>query len=123
MQPTDAQAAAEIAKLIGYLQGHQERLDYRFARKGGYPMGSGGKDGRFLVVGTDQEVMPRRLEETSSELKTLWTELRAIAALSVEMRIRSPVASTNARQSSRYRHYLRCMRNTSDAVRDVWHQV
>jgi Uncharacterised protein family (UPF0236) len=42
MQPTEAQAATEIAKLIGYLQGHQERLDYRFARKGGYPMGSGG---------------------------------------------------------------------------------
>jgi Uncharacterised protein family (UPF0236) len=42
MQPTDAQAAAEITKLIGYLQYHQERLDYRFARKGGYPIGSGG---------------------------------------------------------------------------------
>jgi len=42
MQPTHAQAAEEIAKLIPYLQRHQERLDYRFARKGGYPMGSGG---------------------------------------------------------------------------------
>lgn len=42
MQPTDAQAAQEIAMLIAYLQRHQERLDYRFARKGGYPMGSGG---------------------------------------------------------------------------------
>ena len=42
MQPTDARAAEEIAKLIPYLQRHQERLDYRFARKGGYPMGSGG---------------------------------------------------------------------------------
>lgn len=42
MQPTDAQAAEEIAKLIRYLQRHQERLDYRCARKGGYPMGSGG---------------------------------------------------------------------------------
>jgi hypothetical protein len=42
MKPADSQAAAEIAKLIGYLQRHQERLDYRFARKGGYPMGSGG---------------------------------------------------------------------------------
>lgn len=31
-----------IAKLIGYLQRHRERLDYRFARKGGYPIGSGG---------------------------------------------------------------------------------
>jgi hypothetical protein len=42
MQPVDAPAAEEIAKLIPYLQRHQERLDYRFARKGGYPMGSGG---------------------------------------------------------------------------------
>ncbi len=42
MKPTDAQAAPEIATLIAYLPRHQERLDYRFARKGGYPMGSGG---------------------------------------------------------------------------------
>jgi hypothetical protein len=42
MKPTDARAAEEIAKLIVYLQRHQERLDYRFARKGGYPIGSGG---------------------------------------------------------------------------------
>ncbi len=42
MKPTDARAAEEIAKLIPYLQRHQERLDYRFARKGGYPLGSGG---------------------------------------------------------------------------------
>jgi hypothetical protein len=42
MKPVDAPAAEEIAKLIAYLQRHQERLDYRFARKGGYPMGSGG---------------------------------------------------------------------------------
>jgi hypothetical protein len=42
MKPTNAQAAEEIATLIGYLQRHQERLDYRFARKGGYPLGSGG---------------------------------------------------------------------------------
>jgi Uncharacterised protein family (UPF0236) len=42
MKPADTQAAEEISKLIAYLQRHQERLDYRFARKGGYPMGSGG---------------------------------------------------------------------------------
>jgi hypothetical protein len=42
MKPVAAPAAEEIAKLIAYLQRHQERLDYRFARKGGYPMGSGG---------------------------------------------------------------------------------
>jgi hypothetical protein len=35
MKPTDAQAAAEIGTLIRYLQRHEERLDYRFARKGG----------------------------------------------------------------------------------------
>jgi hypothetical protein len=42
MKPVDAPAAEGIATLIAYLQRHQERLDYRFARKGGYPMGSGG---------------------------------------------------------------------------------
>jgi hypothetical protein len=42
MKPTDAQAAEEIGTLIRYLQRHQERVDYRFPRKGGYPMGSGG---------------------------------------------------------------------------------
>jgi len=42
MKPVDAQAAEAIAKSIAYLQRHQERLDYRSARKGGYPMGSGG---------------------------------------------------------------------------------
>jgi hypothetical protein len=42
MKPTNAQAAKAIPTLIRYLQRHQERLDYRFARKGGSPMGSGG---------------------------------------------------------------------------------
>jgi hypothetical protein len=42
MKPTNAQAAEERGKLIRDLQRHQERLDYRFARKGGSPMGSGG---------------------------------------------------------------------------------
>jgi hypothetical protein len=42
MKPRNAQAAEEIAKLIAYLHRHQERVDYRFARKGGYPIGSGG---------------------------------------------------------------------------------
>jgi hypothetical protein len=42
MKPVDATAAEEISKLIRYLQRHQERLDYRFARKGGYPLDSGG---------------------------------------------------------------------------------
>jgi hypothetical protein len=42
MKPTDAQAAAEIGTLIRYLQRHEERLDYRVARTGSYPLGSGG---------------------------------------------------------------------------------
>jgi hypothetical protein len=42
MKPVDATAAEEIGKLIRYLQRHQERLDDRFARRAGYPMGSGG---------------------------------------------------------------------------------
>jgi hypothetical protein len=42
MKPTDAQAAEEITELILYLHRHKERLGYHFARKGGYPMGSGG---------------------------------------------------------------------------------
>jgi hypothetical protein len=42
LKPTDAQAAEEIKKLIRDLQRYEDRLDYRFARKGGYPMGSGG---------------------------------------------------------------------------------
>jgi hypothetical protein len=41
-KPADTQAAAEIGALRGDLQRHQERLDDRFARTGGYPIGSGG---------------------------------------------------------------------------------
>jgi hypothetical protein len=42
LQPRDPQAAEEIRKLIGFLQNSAERLHYRRARKGGYPIGSGG---------------------------------------------------------------------------------
>jgi Uncharacterised protein family (UPF0236) len=42
LQPRDPQAAEEIRKLIGFLQNSAERLRYRRARKGGYPIGSGG---------------------------------------------------------------------------------
>jgi hypothetical protein len=41
-QPADTQAAAELGPLLGYLQRQQERLDYRCARTGGDPLGSGG---------------------------------------------------------------------------------
>src|SRR5919197_1582420 len=44
MTPTDAHAAHDIANLIADLPRHQERLDDRVARQGGYPMGSGGID-------------------------------------------------------------------------------
>jgi hypothetical protein len=42
LQPRDPQAAEEIRKLIGFLRNSAERLHYRSARKGGYPIGSGG---------------------------------------------------------------------------------
>jgi hypothetical protein len=50
MPPTDAQTAAEIATRIGSLQDHQERLDYRVARKGGDPMGSGGIESAHTCI-------------------------------------------------------------------------
>lgn len=42
MKPADAQAADEMDQLSRYVQRHQARLDDRFARKAGYPIGSGG---------------------------------------------------------------------------------
>ena len=42
LQPRDSQAAEEIRKLIGFLKNSEGRLHYRTARKGGYPIGSGG---------------------------------------------------------------------------------
>jgi hypothetical protein len=42
LPPRDPQAAEEIRKLIGFLRNHAKRLHYRTARKGGYPLGSGG---------------------------------------------------------------------------------
>lgn len=42
LQPRAPQAAEELRKLIGFLQNSAERLQYRRARKGGYPIGSGG---------------------------------------------------------------------------------
>jgi hypothetical protein len=42
LQPRDPQAAEEIRKLIGFLRNNAERLHYRRARQGGYPIGSGG---------------------------------------------------------------------------------
>ena len=51
LKPTDAQAAQELATLLAYLQRHQERLDDRVARKGGYPMGSGGIESANKFIG------------------------------------------------------------------------
>ena len=42
MQPDDAEAATVIGQGIHYLEQNQERINYRAARKGGYPIGSGG---------------------------------------------------------------------------------
>jgi hypothetical protein len=42
LQPRDTQVAEEIRKLIGFLRNSAGRLHYRRARKGGYPIGSGG---------------------------------------------------------------------------------
>ena len=42
LQPRDTQAAEEIRKLIGFLRNSEGWLHYRAARKGGYPIGSGG---------------------------------------------------------------------------------
>jgi len=42
MKARDDQVAEEIRKLVGYLTNNQDRVDYAFARKGGYPIGSGG---------------------------------------------------------------------------------
>lgn len=42
LQPRDDHTAEEIRKLIGFLRTSAERLHYRRARNGGYPIGSGG---------------------------------------------------------------------------------
>ena len=42
LQPRHSEAAEEIRKLIGFLRNSAGRLNYRAARKGGYPIGSGG---------------------------------------------------------------------------------
>ena len=42
MQPCAAQAATAIGQGIHYLEQNQERINYQAARKGGYPIGSGG---------------------------------------------------------------------------------
>jgi hypothetical protein len=42
LQPRNSQAAEENRKLIGFLRNSAGRLHYRAARKGGYPIGSGG---------------------------------------------------------------------------------
>ncbi|HDN80138.1 MAG TPA: ISKra4 family transposase [Chloroflexi bacterium] len=51
MKARDAQAAEEIRKLIGYLTNNQGRVDYGFARKGGYPIGSGGIESAHKFIG------------------------------------------------------------------------
>ena len=42
MKPRSAEAKSEIDRLTGYLKENRDRVDYKFYRKGGYPVGSGG---------------------------------------------------------------------------------
>lgn len=42
MKPRSAEAKSEIGSLIGYLKENKDRVDYKFYRNGGYPVGSGG---------------------------------------------------------------------------------
>jgi hypothetical protein len=42
MAPASVEAEAEIRKLIGYLQTHAHRINYRSFKRGQYPRGSGG---------------------------------------------------------------------------------
>lgn len=42
MKPANERAAEEIRKLIGYLKNNERRTSYGSAKKGGYPIGSGG---------------------------------------------------------------------------------
>jgi hypothetical protein len=42
MAPTSVEAEAEIRKLLGYLQTHAHRINYRAFKHGQYPRGSGG---------------------------------------------------------------------------------
>lgn len=51
MKARNAQATEEIRKLIGYLINNQGRVDYGFARKGGYPIGSGGIESAHKFIG------------------------------------------------------------------------
>jgi hypothetical protein len=51
MKSRDAQAAEEIRKLIEYLTNNQGRVNYGSARKGGYPIGSGGIESAHKFIG------------------------------------------------------------------------
>jgi hypothetical protein len=51
MEAKDAQAADEIRKLTEYLTNNQGRVGYGCARKGGYPIGSGGIESAHKFIG------------------------------------------------------------------------
>lgn len=59
METRDSQAT-EIRKLIGYLTNHQQRVDYGFARKAGYPIGSGG------IESANKFISPVRLKRSGA---------------------------------------------------------
>jgi hypothetical protein len=66
MKPKDAQAAEEIDKLIGYLQRHETRVNDWFARKRGYPIGSGGANRRIRPSPMSDTSVPGRRETVTN---------------------------------------------------------
>jgi hypothetical protein len=60
LQPRDSQAAEEIRKLIGLLRNSAGRLHDRAARKGGYPIGSGG------IEAANKCISPVRLKRSGA---------------------------------------------------------
>jgi hypothetical protein len=51
IEARDAKAAEKIRKLTGYLTNNQGRVNYGAARKGGYPLGSGGIESAHKFIG------------------------------------------------------------------------
>ena len=51
IKATDTKAAEKIRKLAGYLTNNQGRVNYGSARRGGYPLGSGGIESAHKFIG------------------------------------------------------------------------
>lgn len=50
MKPKSAEAKSEIDSRIGHLKENKDRVDYKFYREGGYPMGSGGIESSDKII-------------------------------------------------------------------------